>query len=335
MACPVQLFAGHYTSCAARPPRRENVRFYATPREAEQDGLRPCLRCRPLAAAGEDPLTSRILALCRFIDEHAADSLTLADLGRQAQLSPYHLQRSFKAIVGVSPKQYLDQRRMRNFKSLLREPSADGVTAAIFDAGFGSLSRVYEKTDSRLGMTPMEYRERGRGVEITHALAKTPLGLMMIGATDRGLCFLEFGERESDLLARLRAEYPEARIQPMPDPPPPAFAAWIEALNRYLEGQEADLRVPIHIRATTFQLLVWRYLQQIPSGSVESYSEVAEAIGHPRAARAVARACASNRVALAIPCHRVIRGTGEMGGYRWGAERKRVLLDKERARAAR
>jgi AraC family transcriptional regulator, regulatory protein of adaptative response / methylated-DNA-[protein]-cysteine methyltransferase len=323
-------------SCSSRRPKRENVKFYATAAEAERDGLRPCLRCRPLATVNADPWAQRIREICQYIEQHADEPLSLADLALRANLSPYHLQRGFKAIVGVSPKQYLDNCRMQNFKTLLRKGKNEGVTGAMYEAGFGSSSRLYERADTRLGMTPMEYRNGGRGIEIAYGAAKTPLGTMMVGATDRGLCFVQFRDSAAALRKELGAEYPEARLIPMADPPPRAFREWMAALNRYLEGQELDLRLPVHIRATAFQMKVWKYLQSIPYGSVQSYQEVAEGIGEPRAARAVARACASNRVALAIPCHRVIRGTGELGGYRWGLERKRVLIDNERkARAAR
>ena len=188
-------------------------------------------------------------------------------------------------------------------------------------------------SEPRLGMTPLEYRAGGRGVAITFGSADTPLGLMMIGATDRGLCFLQFGDTAAELEAALRLEYPGAAIEAMRTPPPPEFQSWIAALNAHLAGEQPDLRLPLAVRATAFQLKVWRYLQTIPYGSVESYAEVAAGIGAPKAVRAVARACASNHVALAIPCHRVIRGTGEPGGYKWGLARKRVLLDRERAHA--
>ena len=298
--------------------------------------------------AGRPPLTfmtqnkqkeqDRILALCRYIEEHSDSSVTLADLSREANLSPYHLQRSFKAVMGVTPKQYLDSLRLGKFKTILRDGAPEApreVTAAIFEAGFGSLSRLYEKTGTQLGMTPMEYRAGGRGVDITYAPARTPLGLMMIGATDRGLCFLQFGESETQLCDALAAEYPEARIRPLADPPPVAFREWIDSLNRYLEGEQPDLQLPVHVRATSFQMKVWKYLQSIPAGKVESYQEVARGIGQPKAVRAVAHACAVNRVALAIPCHRVIRSGGELGGYRWGLERKRTLIDNERRSKAR
>jgi AraC family transcriptional regulator of adaptative response/methylated-DNA-[protein]-cysteine methyltransferase len=327
--------------CPSRLPRRENVRFYKTTTDAERDGLRPCLRCRPSAGSGRsgggDPLKQKIGALCRFIERNAADRpLTLADLAREATLSPSHLQRSFKAIVGVSPKEYAASFRLRKLKAALRDgASGGGVTGAIFEAGFGSLSRVYERSGLLLGMTPAEYRAGGDGVEITHGTARTPMGLMLLAATSRGLCFLQFGESAAALREALQAEYPRARLTAMTaDPVPARFREWTAALNRYMEGQDPDLRLPVHIRATAFQIKVWKYLQSIPSGAVRSYGEVAEAIGQPRAVRAVAGACASNQVALAIPCHRVILGTGELGGYRWGIERKRALLERERDSAA-
>lgn len=318
--------------CPARAAKRKNVRFYASPAEAERDGLRPCLRCRPLALSADDAARNRMLALCRYIEEHADSRLTLSDLSREAKLSSFHLQRSFKAVMGVSPKEYLNNFRVRKFKMILRggnELSKD-VTGAIFEAGFGSVSRLYEKTGTQLGMTPMEYRAGGSGIEITYGFAQTPLGFMLVGATDRGLCFLQFGESKSQLRKALVAEYPAAHLQPLPNPAPAPFREWIDSLNRHIAGEEPDLRLPVHVRATAFQMKVWKYLQSIPAGSVESYQEVAQGIGQPKAARAVARACSSNHVALAIPCHRVIRGSGELGGYRWGLELKRTLIENER-----
>ncbi|MEZ5353520.1 MAG: bifunctional DNA-binding transcriptional regulator/O6-methylguanine-DNA methyltransferase Ada [Bryobacteraceae bacterium] len=322
-------------SCPARRPNRENVRFYGKAEQAEREGLRPCRRCHPLAAIGAAPLAGRIRDLCAYIEANADAVLTLADLGRCAGLSPYHLQRTFKAIVGVSPKQYLEERRMQSFKSILRRKKGGGVTGAIYEAGFGSSSRLYEKADTRLGMTPIEYRSGGAGVEITYGSAETALGLMMMGATDRGLCFVQFGESAAGLLATLKSEYPKAALVPMPEPAPAEFTVWMSALRQHLEGRQPDLGLPVHVRATAFQMKVWQYLRSIPPGAVQAYGEVAKTIGAPRAARAVARVCASNPVAIAIPCHRVIRGTGALGGYRWGLERKRVLIDRERDRSAR
>jgi AraC family transcriptional regulator of adaptative response/methylated-DNA-[protein]-cysteine methyltransferase len=317
-------------SCAARQPLRKNVRFYPTPAEAERDGLRPCLRCRPLAAAEASP-AARMAELCDFIRRHceSGEPLTLEALGREAGMSPSHLQRTFRAVVGVTPRQFVEACRLDALKRQLRQ--GESVTQAIYDAGFGSASRVYERVDSRLGMTPSEYRALGRDVAISYASVAGPIGLLMVGATDRGLCFVQFGDSREELLERLRKEYPKAQLQPLAEPYSRPFAEWMEALGRHLDGKQPHLDLPLAVRASAFQHEVWRYLQSIPYGEVRSYAEVAEAIGRPKAARAVARACASNHTALVIPCHRVLRANGDLGGYRWGVERKRQLLDQERA----
>jgi AraC family transcriptional regulator of adaptative response/methylated-DNA-[protein]-cysteine methyltransferase len=318
-------------SCPSRRPLRRNVRFYATPVEAESDGLRPCKRCRPFQAE-RDRAASQVRDLCRYIEAHPDAAPDLAELAARAGLSRFHLQRSFKAVTGVTPKEYVEICRVRLLKRSLR--ASGDVTTAVYDAGFGSSSRVYERADTRLGMTPKQYRRGGEGVAITYAAADTPLGRLMIGATDRGLCFVQFGDSDEELAAALRREYPAAQTAPMAEPHPPAFDEWIAALCGHLAGREPRLDLPLDIRATAFQMRVWTCLQSIPYGEVQSYGEVAAAIGQPKAVRAVARACATNTVALAIPCHRVIRGTGELGGYRWGLDRKRALLDLERRRAS-
>src|SRR4051812_2248237 len=299
-------------SCGARRALRKNVRFYLTPAEAERDGLRPCMRCRPLDPA-RDLAAAEAREWCEAVEAGAHPPAP----------------RSFKRVMGLTPNEYAEAIRVRRLKGALRE--SPDVTAAIYEAGFNSPSRVYERADTRLGMTPLQYRRGGQGVAITYATADSPLGLLMIGATDRGLCFLQFGESETDLSAALRREYPAAQIAPMPSPRPPEYDQWIAALNEHLAGTRPRLDLPLDIRATAFQMRVWNYLQSIPYGEVQSYSEVAAGIGKPSAVRAVARACASNTVALAIPCHRVIRGTGELGGYRWGLPRKRALIDRERS----
>ncbi len=204
------------------------------------------------------------------------------------------------------------------------------MTDAIYSAGFGSSSRVYYQADTQLGMTPKQYRSGGAGIEISYVAHQTALGLILLGATDRGLCFLEFGESEEDLLESLQAQYPKAKKVPMAEPYSDEFARWMESLSEYLAGARILSRVPLALHGTAFQLKVWTYLQTIPTGTVRTYSEVAEAIGKPAAVRAVASACAANRVALLIPCHRVIRGDGGLGGYRWGLHRKRTLLEVER-----
>jgi AraC family transcriptional regulator of adaptative response/methylated-DNA-[protein]-cysteine methyltransferase len=270
----------------------------------------------------------RIQEVCRYIERHSDDPLTLDDLATKAAMSRFHFARSFKSVVGVTPKQYVAETRMQRLKGGLQ--AAKPIDAAVYDAGYSSASQVYEQASTRLGMTPAQYRAAGAGVSISYATLDTPVGLMMIGATDRGICFVQFGQSEADLLDALRREYAGAEIAPMRRPYHPEFRRWVDALSGHLSGEQPHLNLPLDIRATAFQMRVWRYLQSIPYGNLASYGEVAAAIGAPRAARAVARACASNVVALVVPCHRVIRGSGEMGGYRWGLGRKRALIEAER-----
>lgn len=327
-------------SCPSRRPLRRNVRFYRDTAEAERDGLRPCLRCRPLATVNRDPNADRIARICRYIEAHAADpdaeGLSLDELAGRAGLSRFHFQRSFQAIVGVTPKQYLEGCRMKQLKTNLRQPRETGgaVTAAIYDAGYGSSSRVYERADTHLGMTPKQYREGGSNLIITYTTVDSPAGKIMIGATDRGICFVQFGSSQEELLQALETEYPAALLEQMRDPAPPVFRQWIAALSAHLAGRQPHLDLPLDIRATAFQMRVWNYLQSIPYGETRSYGEVAKAIGQPTATRAVANACAGNKVAILIPCHRVIRGTGDLGGYRWGVNRKRSLLESEERTSA-
>jgi len=275
----------------------------------------------------------RIHDVCRYIEDHSDEALTLAELASLASMSRFHFARTFKAVVGVTPKQYLATVRLRTLKDSLG--NAESIDRAAYDAGYGSTSRVYERAASSLGMTPSQYRRGGAGVSISYAAFPTPLGQMMIGATDRGVCFVGFGDSAADLVARLREEYRNARIEPMLEPYREDFVAWVNAISRHLSGEISRPDLPLDIHATAFQLRVWRYLQTIPSGDVASYGEVASAIGVPNGARAVAQACARNPAAVLIPCHRVVRGSGELGGYRWGLERKRGLIDGERAAKAR
>jgi AraC family transcriptional regulator of adaptative response/methylated-DNA-[protein]-cysteine methyltransferase len=322
-------------SCSARRPLRRNVSFYATPTDAEKAGLRACRRCKPECENASAAIEKRIRTACELIARDADQPLSLKGLATAVGLSPFHFQRSFKAIVGLTPKEFQEGERVRRLKQGLKSASNSNVTAAIYDAGFGSSSRVYERVDTRLGMTPLQYRQGARGLSISHATSKTPLGFLIIGATDRGICFIQFGENERELERQLIGEYPNATHAPMPKEQAEAFAAWMRALRAYLEGSARSLELPLDVRGTAFQMRVWRYLQAIPYGELQSYAEVARGIGRPTAARAVAQACASNAIAIAIPCHRVIRGNGELGGYRWGLARKRTLLDRERAARSR
>jgi len=316
-------------SCPSRRPSRKNVRFFSSADEAGRAGFRACLRCKPRTESPADPVADRIREICNDIESQGGVSPNLSELAKRANLSPFHFQRRFKAVVGVSPKQYANAVRLRRLRAHLK--SAKDVTTAVYDAGFGSSSRVYEQADTRLGMTPRQYRSGGRDVKITYATIHSPVGLMMVGATDRGLCFVQFGKSAAELLQMLKREYPEAAIGPMRKPRHPEFEKWVDALNRHLSGGQPLTDLPLDILHTAFQMRVWNYLQTIPYGEVRSYGEVAAGIAEPSAARAVARACASNVVAIAIPCHRVIRSTGELGGYRWGLDRKRTLIDRERS----
>jgi AraC family transcriptional regulator of adaptative response/methylated-DNA-[protein]-cysteine methyltransferase len=266
----------------------------------------------------------RMSELCRHIEAVCNESPSLDALAARAGMSPFHLQRRFKAVVGVSPKEYADACRLRAFKQGLRREKS--VTSAVYDAGFNSSSRVYERAGAQLGMTPRQYRLGGGAQRISYAEAQTPLGPLMIAATDRGICFLQFGEDLQDALAR---EFPRAELAPMEPQARKLFDHWMKALNGYLAGALPVPDLPLDIRGTAFQQKVWKYLQTIPPGAPQSYTEVAKRIGRPRAVRAVAGACAANRIALVIPCHRVIRGDGGLAGYRWNTERKRFLLDLE------
>jgi AraC family transcriptional regulator, regulatory protein of adaptative response / methylated-DNA-[protein]-cysteine methyltransferase len=315
-------------SCRSRQPLRKNVRFYETTTEAEKDGLRPCRRCRPLSKSGNSSSSERLRAVCQYIDRHSEVPLKLSNLASMAGLSAFHFQRTFKARTGLTPKQYLDAKRVEKLRKELKRSRQ--VTQAVYEAGYGSSSRVYERASRHLGMTPRQYRQGGAGLAISYATISSSFGEIMIAATDRGICFLQFGASHARLLDMLKQEYPAADVVAMREPSHPHFDKWIHLLEGYMAGTETDLRLPLDLKATVFQMRVWKYLQSIPYGEVQSYAEVASAIGNPSAARAVAGACAANRVALVIPCHRVIRGTGDLGGYRWGLERKRVLLDRER-----
>jgi AraC family transcriptional regulator of adaptative response/methylated-DNA-[protein]-cysteine methyltransferase len=310
-------------SCAARRPRRENVEFFLGPEQAERAGYRACLRCRPKSISGNSPSDS-VKAICRFIEQHLDEPLTLGRLGKEFHQSPFHLQRRFKQVLGITPRAYADSCRLRLLKRNLQ--SGDSVTRAMYDAGYGSSSRLYEKTASQLGMTPDKYRRGAIAATIRYTCADSPLGRMLIAATDRGICSIQFARTDGELLEGLKHEFPFASRR-LDDG---GLQSWASALLRHMRGKDLDASLPLDIRASAFQRRVWTYLQSIPFGATRSYSEVAKAIGRPRAVRAVARACATNPVAIAIPCHRVVRQDGSMSGYRWGIERKQALLRMER-----
>jgi AraC family transcriptional regulator of adaptative response/methylated-DNA-[protein]-cysteine methyltransferase len=313
-------------SCAARRPRRENVQFFLKPEAAEQAGYRACLRCRPKSFSGNAE-SDAAKAICRFIEQHLDEPLTLDRLGKEFRQSPFHLQRRFKAVLGITPREYADSCRLRMLKRNLQ--AGDSVTRAMYDAGYGSSSRLYEKTAAQLGMTPDKYRRGAIASAIRYTCADSPLGRMLVAATERGICAIQFARSDGELLEGLKREFPFAARKVDEG----GLRSWVSALLRHMRGKDLDASLPLDIRATAFQRRVWAYLQSIPFGATRSYSQVAKGIGRPSATRAVARACATNPVAVAIPCHRVVREDGSMGGYRWGIERKKVLLEIEQSRA--
>jgi len=262
-----------------------------------------------------------------YINVHVDEPLPLARLAREAGVSPAHLQRTFTRIVGLSPKQYQEQRRVGALKSALRDGRT--VSSATYEAGFASGRRVYEAADEALGMTPGAYRRRGVGVTIHYTVVRTSLGLLLVAVTERGICSVALGDEENALVDAMRAEYPAAELARATD----ADDRLVDAVVAHVEGTARATELPLDLKATAFQWQVWRALQRIPEGATRSYQEIARELGHPSAARAVARACASNRIAVLIPCHRVVRGDGALGGYRWGVARKAALLARESARA--
>jgi AraC family transcriptional regulator of adaptative response/methylated-DNA-[protein]-cysteine methyltransferase len=310
-------------SCPARRPRRENVQFFLRPEQAEQAGYRACLRCRPKSVNGNTDADG-VKAICRFIEQRLDEPLTLDRLGKEFQQSPFHLQRRFKAVLGITPREYADSCRLRMLKRSLQ--AGDSVTRAMYDAGYGSSSRLYERTASQLGMTPDKYRRGAIAAAIRYTCADSPLGRMLIAATDRGICSIQFARSDGELMEGLKREFPFAARKVDEG----GLRSWVSALLKHMQGTDLDSTLPLDIRATAFQRRVWTYLQSIPFGDTRSYSQVARAVGRPTACRAVARACATNPVAVAIPCHRVVREDGSMGGYRWGIERKKALLAMER-----
>jgi AraC family transcriptional regulator of adaptative response/methylated-DNA-[protein]-cysteine methyltransferase len=312
-------------SCPSRRPSRANVSFYATPDDAEGGGYRACLRCRPRNGSAPSEAHATIERARRYLDKHSDRIVSLSELAEAVGLSTSHLQRSFKQVVGISPKAYQDANRVRRFKTRLR--AGDTVSRATYEAGFGSSSRVYERADTMLGMTPAAFRRGGAGVHISYTIADSPVGRVLVATTGRGVCAVELGSTDADVVRALRADFPHATLERSDEP----RHTWVRAVLdrvRHPERSAAN-NIPLDVGGTDFQMRVWNALQAIPAGEQRSYAEVAESIGRPTASRAVARACATNRVAVVIPCHRVVRGSGELAGYKWGVERKRRLLEEE------
>jgi AraC family transcriptional regulator of adaptative response/methylated-DNA-[protein]-cysteine methyltransferase len=275
--------------------------------------------------------TTRLMqGLAAYIERNASETLTLAHLAKWAHLSPGHLQRTFKSVLGVSPKMFQDAARLRRLKGGLK--AGKSVLDAITDAGFESTSRIYSHAPRNLGMTPSAYRRGGAGENIAYAVRGTTMGPLLRAATDRGVCFAQFGESEAALIRQLKNEFPNASHAPSRMSDSRELDEWVQAFEAHLSGDAPRPDLPLDLRGTAFQIRVWRFLLQVPEGGIVSYMELAAGIGAPHAVRAAASACAANRIAVLVPCHRVLRADGGLGGYRWGLERKRVLIDQERAR---
>jgi len=303
------------------------VQFFDVPADAEAAGYRACRRCEPRRVGGS-PDIEKIRLACAYIDAHADEPLTLEALGKEVRLSPFHLQRSFKRTMGITPRQYRDARRMEQFKAGLK--GGRSVTDSIYEAGFGSSSRLYERASSELGMTPVSYKKKGMGNRIQFTITKSRLGLMLLAATERGVCMVGFGDDPGGLESDLREEFGSAELVRSDR----ALSRYVTAVRDHLDGRMLKLDLPLDVKATAFQRKVWDQLRRIPYGDSISYSDLAARIGSPASVRAVARACATNPVAVIVPCHRVIGKDGKLTGYRWGTERKQKLLAREKAGVA-
>lgn len=310
-------------SCPSRRPRRESVSFFGSPDAAELAGYRECRRCRPRAGTPVPAGLHQVRRVCAYIEAHHDQTLSLRKLAGLVSMSPFHLQRTFTGLLGISPRGYQDAVRAEQFRRQLRQGTA--VTAAMYEAGYGSSSRVYERRPTGRGMTPAVYQRGGRGVEMTFTIVDSALGRLLVAGTSKGISSVKLGDRDDTLEADLRREYPHAHISRDQS----AFSRWVASILAHINGRTPHLDLPLDVQATAFQWKVWRYLQSIPAGETRAYSQVARDIGAPSAVRAVARACATNPVCLVIPCHRVVQKDGGLGGYRWGLERKRQLLQRE------
>ncbi len=311
-------------SCASRLARRENVRFHTRWQDAERAGFRPCKRCRPNERALSEQHATTVAKACRLI-EAADDSPTLDALAKAAGMSRYHFHRVFKAITGVTPKAYAAAHRTRRVRDELSRNAT--VSRAIYEAGFNSSGRFYATSSKVLGMTPTSFRSGGSGASIAFAVGECSLGSLVVAATDKGICAILLGDDADSLLRDLQDRFPNARLIGGDA----GFEQMVAKVVGLVEAPAVGLDLPLDVRGTAFQQRVWQALRDIPVGATASYAEIATRIGAPKAVRAVAQACASNALAVAIPCHRVVRRDGALSGYRWGVERKRTLLEREAA----
>jgi len=309
-------------SGATRLPKRENIEFFDTPEAAEQQGYRPSKRLRRGQPALENSYLAKIAEACRYIEQHDED-VPLADIAEHVGVSIYHFHRLFKATTGLTPKAYASAHRNQRLRASLDE--SERVTDAIFDAGFNSNSRFYETSSAMLGMTPKTWRAGGKGAQIYFALAICSMGDILVAQSEKGICAILLGDDASILLQDLQDKFPQAELIGGDA----QFEKRVSEVVGFIEAPEIGLNLPLDIRGTAFQQRVWQALRDIPVGTTVSYTDIAQRIGSPKAVRAVAGACAANMLAVAIPCHRVVRNDGALSGYRWGIERKRALLNKE------
>lgn len=311
-------------SCPARRPLRSNVTFFRTREEAERQGYRPCLRCRPNEVAAASALVARA---AKYLAQNDDEPPSLLRIAKELNTTTATLRRAFRQVTGLAPRQLAEALRVKRFKSLLR--SGRNITDALYETGYGSSSRVYERSNAQLGMTPATYQKGGKGMKLEYTIAASPVGKVLVAATERGISAVYLGDAQKELLAELREEYPQAEISPATG----STQSWVREIVQRIEGQPVQEELPLDLQATAFQRRVWQQLQKIPRGTTKTYSQVARALGRPKAVRAVARACATNPVSVVVPCHRVVREDGSLAGYRWGLGRKERLLATERVAA--
>ena len=309
-------------SCPARRPLRRNVTFFRTREEAEAQGFRACLRCKPNEIAGPVALVQRAAAQ---LAESNEEGVRLGALAAKLGTTQATLRRAFLQVTGLKPRELAEALRIRRFKASLR--AGKTIADALYETGYGSTSRVYERSNAQLGMTPATYRKGGQGMKIGYTITKSPLGKVLVAATERGVSAVYLGDADSAMIAELREEYPRAEIAQATD----SYQHWVREIVERIEGKRPRVELPLDLQATAFQRRVWQELQKIPRGRTRTYSQVARALGKPKAVRAVARACATNPVSIVVPCHRVVREDGTLAGYRWGLSRKEQLLAQERA----
>ncbi len=310
-------------SCPARKPKRENVMFFALSDLAVQAGFRACKRCHPDDHVHHDPQLDLVRELCRYIEANTTEPVTLQALSDRFHVSPSHLQRTFKDYVGISPQEYTEACRMNELRHALRNRAR--VSDAVYDAGFGSSSRVYEKAAPQLGMTPQKYQRNGAGEIIQYTVVPCAMGQLLVATTAKGICAVKLGDNGDALVNTLLGEFSDANVVRNDD----AHKDWVQAILNFIAGHEPHLDLPLDVRATAFQKQVWEALQRVPYGETRSYADIAREIGQPGAVRAVAQACGANPTALIVPCHRIVRSDGSLGGYHWGIQRKMQLLKQE------